>query len=119
MEKLDAMAALGALAQDSRLDIFRLLVQAGSEGMPAGQIGERLGLPGATLSFHLNQLKQAGLVTFRRESRSLIYFAEYDTMNALLAYLTENCCQGDATACGVGACDGASLVATKSRSTRQ
>jgi len=116
---MDAVAALGALAQDTRLDIFRLLVQAGPEGMPAGQIGELLGLPGATLSFHLNQLKQADLVTFRREGRSLIYLAEYGTMNALLAYLTENCCQGDATACGVGACDGATLVTPKPRSTRR
>jgi ArsR family transcriptional regulator, arsenate/arsenite/antimonite-responsive transcriptional repressor len=105
MEKTHAIAALGALAQESRLDIFRLLVQAGGEGMPAGQIGDRLGLPSATLSFHLNQLRQAGLVTFRREGRSLIYAAEYGAMNALLAYLTENCCRGDAAGCGVGACD--------------
>jgi DNA-binding transcriptional ArsR family regulator len=119
MEKTDAVAALAALAQDTRLDIFRLLVQAGPEGMPAGQIGERLGLPGATLSFHLNQLKQAGLVTFRREGRSLIYLAEYDAMNALLAYLTEKCCRGDAAACGPGVCDGNTLIRTKTRSTRQ
>ena len=91
MEKSNAIAALAALAQDTRLDIFRLLVQAGAEGMAAGQIGERLGLPSATLSFHLSQLKQAGLVTFRREGRSLIYAAEYAAMNDLLAYLTENC----------------------------
>jgi DNA-binding transcriptional ArsR family regulator len=94
MEKLDAITALAALAQESRLDVFRLLVQAGADGLPAGQIAERLGLPGATLSFHLNQLKHAGLVTFRRESRSLIYVADYAAMNALLAYLTANCCQG-------------------------
>ena len=105
MEKLAAIAALGALAQESRLDIFRLLVQAGSEGIPAGRIGERLGLPLATLSFHLNQLKQAGLVTVRRESRSLIYMAAYPTMKDLLGYLTENCCQGAAAACGIGVCD--------------
>jgi ArsR family transcriptional regulator, arsenate/arsenite/antimonite-responsive transcriptional repressor len=119
MEKIDAITGLAALAQESRLDVFRLLVQAGPEGMPAGQIGERLGLPGATLSFHLNQLRQAGLVTFRREGRSLIYVAEYGTMNALLAYLTENCCQGDAAACAVGVCDGATLIKAKPRSTRQ
>lgn len=105
MEKLNAIAALAALAQDSRLDIFRLLVQVGGEGMAAGQIGERLGLPSATLSFHLSQLKQAGLVTFRREGRSLIYAAEYAAMNDLLAYLTENCCRGAPDACGVGVCD--------------
>jgi DNA-binding transcriptional ArsR family regulator len=96
MEKMVAIAALGALAQESRLDVFRLLVQAGPDGLPAGQIAERLNLPSATLSFHLNQLKHAGLVTFRRESRSLIYAAEYAAMNGLLAYLTENCCQGEA-----------------------
>lgn len=100
MEKSNAIAALAALAQETRLDVFRLLVQAGPDGLPAGRIGEMLGLPSATLSFHLNQLKQAGMVTFRRESRSLIYAAEYATMNALLSYLTENCCGGTAAACG-------------------
>jgi DNA-binding transcriptional ArsR family regulator len=109
MEKPDAITALAALAQDSRLDIFRLLVQTGAEGLPAGQIAERLGLPANTLSFHLNQLRHAGLVTFRRESRSLIYAAEYAAMNALLAYLTENCCQG-AESCGPGACDNTALT---------
>lgn len=104
MEKTSALAALGALAQDTRLDIFRLLVQAGDAGMAAGNIGERLGLPGPTLSFHLNQLRHAGLITVRRESRSLIYAAEYRAMNGLLAYLTENCCAGDSAACGVAAC---------------
>lgn len=100
MEKLYALAALAALAQESRLDIFRLLVEAGASGLPAGQIGERLGLPSATLSFHLNQLRQAHLVTFRRDGRSLIYSAAYPVMNDLLAYLTANCCQGDPAACG-------------------
>jgi DNA-binding transcriptional ArsR family regulator len=104
MEKSAALAALAALAQESRLDVFRLLVQAGAGGMPAGQIGERLGLPSATLSFHLTQLKQSGLVRCRRESRSLIYSAEYAVMNGLLAYLTENCCQGDPSACGIVLC---------------
>jgi ArsR family transcriptional regulator, arsenate/arsenite/antimonite-responsive transcriptional repressor len=112
MEKTNAIAALAALAQDTRLDVFRRC-SPGAEGLPAGQIGERLDLPSATLSFHLNQLRHAGLVTFRREGRSLIYVAEYDTMNSLLAYLTENCCQGDASACGVGVCDGATLVKAK------
>ena len=105
MERIDALTALAALAQESRLDVFRLLVQAGADGMAAGQIGERLGLPSATLSFHQNHLKQSGLVKCRRESRSLIYTAEYAAMNGLLAYLTENCCQGDASACGVAFCD--------------
>jgi DNA-binding transcriptional ArsR family regulator len=113
MEKIEAIGALAALAQETRLDVFRLLVQAGPDGMPAGQIGERLSLPSATLSFHLNQLKQAGLVTFRREGRSLIYMAEYDAMNALLGYLTENCCQGDAAGCDVDICDSSNLIDTK------
>ncbi|MBC7881939.1 MAG: winged helix-turn-helix transcriptional regulator [Anaerolineae bacterium] len=104
MEKLVAITALAALAQESRLDIFRLLVQAGPEGIPAGQIGERLGLPAATLSFHLNQLRQAKLVQYRRESRSLIYSATYATMNALMSYLSENCCQGNTAACGIDIC---------------
>lgn len=99
MEKSNAIASLAALAQDTRLDVFRLLVQAGPEGVPAGRIGEVLGLPSATLSFHLNQLRHAGLVSFRREGRSLIYTAEYATMNALLSYLTENCCGGTEAAC--------------------
>ena len=110
MEKSEAITALAALAQETRLDIFRLLVQAGPDGMPAGQIGERFGLPSATLSFHLNQLRHAGLTTFRREGRSLIYAAEYAGMNGLLGYLTENCCQGDASGCGVGVCDTSTLV---------
>jgi DNA-binding transcriptional ArsR family regulator len=105
MEKMYAIAALAALAQETRLDIFRLLVEAGTGGMPAGLIGEKLGLPSATLSFHLNQLKHAHLVKFRRESRSLIYTAEYPVMNDLLAYLTENCCQGNAAACAPAACE--------------
>ncbi len=104
-----AIAALAALAQETRLDIFRLLVETGAEGMPAGLIGEKLGLPSATLSFHLNQLKHAQLVKFRRESRSLIYSAEYAVMNDLLGYLTENCCQGDAAACGLPACEPATV----------
>jgi len=105
MEKADAIAVLAALAQETRPDIFRLLVEAGTDGMPAGLIGEKLGLPSATLSFHLNQLKHAHLVKFRRESRSLIYTAEYPVMNELLAYLTENCCQGDSAACGLATCE--------------
>jgi DNA-binding transcriptional ArsR family regulator len=119
MEKTDALAALAALAQESRLDVFRLLVRAGAEGLPAGQIGERLGLPSATLSFHLNHLKQAGLVTCRRESRSLIYTAEYPAMNDLLGYLTENCCQGDPAACGVAVRDGSALTTAGKEGMRQ
>jgi ArsR family transcriptional regulator len=102
MEKSDVLIALAALAQESRLDIYRLLVQAGVGGLPAGRIGAQLGLPSATLAFHLKELRQAGLVTFTREGRSLIYAAVYPAMNALLAYLTENCCQGNPEACDLG-----------------
>ncbi len=101
MEKRQALAALAALAQESRLDIYRLLVEAGAEGLPAGQIGERLGLPPATLAFHLKELKNANLAFSTRNGRSLIYTAAYPTMNALLGYLTENCCQGNPAACGL------------------
>jgi ArsR family transcriptional regulator, arsenate/arsenite/antimonite-responsive transcriptional repressor len=94
MEKTDAGAALAALAQDIRLYAFRLLVQAGPEGMPAGAIAEALGLAPNTLTFHFDRLRMAGLVTVRREGRSMIYAAQFDRMNALVAFLTENCCSG-------------------------
>ena len=103
MEKSEAIAALGALAQETRLDMYRLLVQAGPEGMPAGHIGDKLGLPSATLAFHLKELKNAGLATCTRNGRSRIYAAAYPTMNALLDYLTANCCQGNPAACGLEA----------------
>lgn len=115
MEKSETIAALAALAQESRLDIFRLLVQAGSEGCAVGLIGKRLGLPSATLSFHLNQLKQAGLVSFRREGRSLIYTANFAAMNALMGYLTENCCGGADCGVGVGVCDPSTPATIKER----
>ncbi|WP_353226532.1 metalloregulator ArsR/SmtB family transcription factor [Novosphingobium sp.] len=86
--------ALGALAQDHRLATFRLLVQAGGDGLPAGVIAERLGMAPSTLSFHLAALAHAGLVTQRRQSRLVIYTANYPAMNALMGYLTENCCGG-------------------------
>jgi ArsR family transcriptional regulator, arsenate/arsenite/antimonite-responsive transcriptional repressor len=92
MEKIAAIDALSALAHDTRLDVFRMLVRRGPEGLPAGAIAERLSLPGATLSFHLAQLKHAGLVSARREGRSLIYSAHFTAMSALMSYLTENCC---------------------------
>ena len=103
MEISIAVSALSALAQESRLEIFRFLVQAGRNGVPAGKIAERLDLPSSTLSFHLNQLKQAGLLTCRRESRTLFYSANYDSMNDLLAYLMENCCQGEPENCDLPA----------------
>ena len=95
MDENQAIAALGALAQETRLALFRLLVTCGHAGLPAGAIAERLGVQPSSLSFHLAQLVHAGLITQRRASRQLIYSAEYGTMNALLAYLTENCCGRD------------------------
>ena len=96
MEKQDIVGALAALAQDSRLAVYRLLVKRGPEGLAVGEISERLEIPGPTLSFHLKELAQAGLVTARKQSRFVYYAANFDRMNALLAYLSENCC-------GVGA----------------
>ena len=99
MKKHQALAALAALAQDNRLDIFRLLVEAGPEGMPAGAVADALKLAPNNLTFHFDRLRDAGLVTVRRDGRSMIYVARYDTMNALLSYLTENCCRGHADQC--------------------
>jgi ArsR family transcriptional regulator, arsenate/arsenite/antimonite-responsive transcriptional repressor len=94
MKKADVVAALAALAQDNRLDVFRLLVEAGREGMPAGAVATALDLAPNTLTFHFDRLRMAGLVTVRRDGRSMIYAAQFETMNALLGYLTENCCGG-------------------------
>jgi len=94
METLAAVGALAALAQDNRLEVFRLLVGAGADGLAAGQVAEKLGLAPNTLTFHFDRLRAAGLVSVRREGRSMIYAARFDAMNALVAFLTENCCQG-------------------------
>src|ERR1700731_4734003 len=94
MEKTDIVAALAALAQDNRLDVYRLLVQAGPEGMPAGAVAAALELAPNTLTFHFDRLRTAGLVTVRRDGRSMIYAAQFETMNSLLGFLTENCCSG-------------------------
>ena len=99
MEKSNAVAALAALAQDNRLDVYRLLVQAGPDGLAAGQVAAALKLAPNTLTFHFDRLRGAGLVSVRRDGRSMIYAARYDTMNALLGYLTENCCQGRGGRC--------------------
>ena len=94
METTNAVEALAALAQENRLEIFRLLVQAGPEGMAAGQVAEKLSLAPNTLTFHFDRLRFAGLVTVRRDGRSMIYAARYEAMNGLVSFLTENCCQG-------------------------
>ena len=102
MKNAEAVTALAALAQDNRLDIFRLLVEAGPDGMPAGRVAEKLKLAPSALTFHFDRLRDAGLVTVRREGRSMIYAAQFDTMNGLVAFLTENCCAG--ASCAPAAC---------------
>ncbi len=102
MKNADAVAALAALAQDNRLDVFRLLVEAGPDGMPAGQVAEKLKLAPSALTFHFDRLREAGLVNVRREGRSMIYAAQFDTMNGLVTFLTENCCGG--ASCAPAAC---------------
>ncbi len=114
MDTDSAVTALGALAQEHRLALFRLLVQAGEGGMPAGAIADALQVPNSSLSFHLAQLRRAGLVTQERQSRSLVYRADYPAMNALVGYLSENCCGG--TACAPeAACDAAAPVTPPQR----
>jgi len=95
MDTKPAISALAALAQESRLATYRLLVQAGPAGMSATRIAEALSLPPSSLSFHLKELSHAGLVSARQDGRFIIYSANYDTMNALLAFLTDNCCGGN------------------------
>lgn len=99
METEDALAALAALAQDTRLAVFRYLVEAGPEGVTVDRIGEALDVAPATLSFHLKELSRAGLVKSRQESRFYWYSAHYQAMNSLIAYLTESCCRGQPEAC--------------------
>ena len=101
MKHRDAVAALAALSQDTRLAVFRYLITAGPEGSSAGDIAETLRVPAPTLSFHLKELEQAHLVTSRRESRSIIYSANYDRMRALLAFLMEDCCRGRPEICNI------------------
>jgi len=110
--------ALGALAHEHRLALFRMLVERGPDGLPAGVIAEHLGVPPSSLTFHLQQLLHAGLVTQRRVSRQLFYAADFGTMNGLIAYLTDNCCgQGEACAplCQPGAATSSSPIKTGSR----
>ena len=98
MEMIEAIDALAALAQESRLKVYRLLVEAGPHGLAAGRIGEELDLPAATLSFHLAHLARTGLVKSRQEGRFIYYSADFQNMNQLVGYLTENCCGGDSCA---------------------
>jgi ArsR family transcriptional regulator, arsenate/arsenite/antimonite-responsive transcriptional repressor len=105
MDNKSAVTILSSIAQEARLDIFRALVQAGASGISAGVIGERLGIPNSTLSFHLKELSHAGLVNARQESRFIYYSANYEAMNNLLAYLTENCCTGEQACCTVSNCE--------------
>ena len=95
MESQNIVTALTALAQPSRLAVFRLLVQTGGQGMPAGKIAETLDIPPSSLSFHLKELHYAGLVTQKQDGRFLIYSANYARMKAVISYLTENCCNGE------------------------
>jgi len=113
MKSEAAVAALAALAQDSRLKIFRLLVQAGPDGVNAGRIGQELGVPPATLSFHLKELFHAGLIKSTQEGKFVIYRAQFDRMNELIGFLVEHCCEGHPEDCGLTAaeCD---LVRAKS-----
>src|SRR3984885_14145493 len=99
MKKHDALAALAALAQENRLDVFRLLVEAGPDGLPAGSVATRLGLAPNTLTFHFDRLREAGLVGVRRDGRSMIYAARFEVMNTLLGFLTDNCCGGAPEKC--------------------
>ena len=100
MQETDAIQALAALAQEVRLRVFRALVVAGAEGLTPSGLCEQLGIAPTALSFHLKELSRAGLVSQERQGRNLIYRASFDTMNALLTYLTENCCQGAACPAG-------------------
>lgn len=100
MEITQAIGAFGALAQATRLEVFRLLLRQGPNGLPAGEIAAALAVPPATLSFHLKQLEQAGLLTARRDSRLIYYAADIEGVRRLLAFLTEDCCQGRPEICG-------------------
>ena len=99
METKSAVQLLASIAQEARLEIFRLLVQTGMQGLAAGEIAQRLGIPASTLSFHLKEMAHTGLVASRQEGRFIYYAANYSTMNGLLAYLTENCCAGQQACC--------------------
>ena len=122
METNSAVSALAALAQETRLSIFRLLIEAGPGGLAAGVIAEKLHVPGATLSFHLKELSRSGLVTSRQESRFVYYMANFEHMAALMTFLTQNCCRGMPEEClatvetALGRCCGPAKPKSKTRS---
>ena len=105
MDNKSTVTLLSSIANEARLAIFRLLVQAGTNGLAAGKISEQLTIPNSTLSFHLKELSHAGLVHANQESRFIYYSANYDAMNQLVAYLTENCCAGEQTCCPELSCN--------------
>ena len=113
MEPKEAVVALAALAQESRLSVFRLLVSQGPEGLPAGQIAEQLEIPPATLSFHLKELSHAGLVESRREGRFIIYAPNIGGIRCLMGFLLEDCCQGRPELCAPGKCEDAAASCDK------
>jgi DNA-binding transcriptional ArsR family regulator len=115
MDTEHAVAALGALAHEYRLAIYRLLVERGPEGLPAGAIGDAVGLAPSSLTFHLQNLHRADLILQRRESRSLIYSVDFDAMNDLVGYLTENCCGGSGGSCATARKPAAATKAVKRR----
>lgn len=117
MKTSAVIGALGALAHDHRLAIYRLLVQRGPDGLPAGAIGERVGLVPSSLTFHLQNLQRAGLIAQRRESRQLIYSADFAVMNGLVGYLTENCCGNSSDDCS-SSCAPAAPAKTAKRAAR-
>ena len=117
METKQIISALAALAQETRLSIFRLLVETGPQGLPVGAIAEKLGLANATLSFHLKELTGAGLTIATPNGRSIIYSASFDTMNGLVAYLTENCCAGTSCASGEKSIAACTPVSVQKKST--
>lgn len=114
MQSEEAVVALGALAQEHRLALFRLLIEAGPDGMAAGSVAEALGVPNSSLSFHLAQLHRARLIRQERRGRSLVYSADYAAMNDLVGYLMENCCAGSACAPAAGCEDSAAHQERKS-----
>ncbi|MGD0503130.1 MAG: helix-turn-helix domain-containing protein [Steroidobacteraceae bacterium] len=113
MKTAVVVASLGALAHEHRLAIYRLLVQRGPEGLPAGAIGNRVGLLPSSLTFHLQNLQRAGLITQRRESRQLFYTVDFTVMNGLVGYLTENCCGDSGAECAPNCASATRATGTK------